>query len=86
LRQAYDSLNTLPPDLFSQPREAIYAALGNDAGQWVLHADALLRAGDMLYRSIGEPPPRTAGEEAVWDWFSVHNIGRMLRGMHLSAC
>jgi hypothetical protein len=83
LRQAHDSLNTLTSDLFSQPLEAIYAAAGNDAEQWVLHAYALLRAGDMLYSTIGEPPPGTAGPEAVWDWFGVHNIGRMLRGMAL---
>lgn len=83
MRQAHDSLNSLPPDLFSQPDEVIYAAVGNDAGQWVLHARALLVAGEILYSSIGEPPPKTAGEEAVWDWFSVHDIGRMLRGMAL---
>lgn len=68
-------------DLFDQSREKIHEALGNDPEQWLLRADDLHRASEILYKNIGEPPCQGLWE--AWNWFSVHNIGRMLRGMAL---
>lgn len=70
-------------DLFDQPLEKIHEALGNDPGQWLLSATALNRAAEILYTNIGEPQVPTASAETAWQWFSMHNIGRMLRGMAL---
>lgn len=70
-------------DLFDQSSNEIHESLGNDMEQWLLRADALHRAGELLYGRIGEPPDLRADVEEVWDWFSVHDIGRMLRGMAL---
>jgi hypothetical protein len=73
----------MPSDLFDQPPEKVHEGLGNDIEQWLLRADALHRAGEILYCNIGEPPTANPDIEEAWDWFSVHDIGRMLRGMAL---
>jgi hypothetical protein len=70
-------------DLFDQSPQEIHEALGNDTEQWLLKADALHRSGEFLYERIGEPPTHDADLEDVCNWFSVHNVGRMLRGMAL---
>lgn len=70
-------------DLFDQPIEEIHEALGNDSGQWALRADALHQSAEAIYSSIGEPPIGGADIEEVWHWFSIHDVGRMLRGMAL---
>jgi len=70
-------------DLFDQPIEEIYEALGNDPSQWALRADALYQSAEAVYSSIGEPPNGGADIEEVWHWFCIHDVGRMLRGMAL---
>ncbi len=72
-----------PLDLFDQSPEEIHVALGNDIEQWLLRADALHTSGEFLYERIGEPPTNGADIEEVWKWFSIHDVGRMLRGMAL---
>jgi hypothetical protein len=54
----------------------LHEALGNDPDPWFIRAVDLLRAAEILYDNIGQPP-------APSEWFSLHNIGRMLRGMGL---
>ena len=70
-------------DLVDQFAEEIHEALGNDIEQWLLRAESLHSAGQLLYERIGEPPTPGADVEKVWTWFGVHDIGRMLRGMAL---
>ncbi|MDO9600565.1 MAG: hypothetical protein Q7J47_22830 [Azoarcus sp.] len=70
-----------PLDLFDQSPEEIHEALGNDTEQWLLRADALHRSGEFLYERIQEPPTNGADVLEVWSWFSIHDVGRMLRGM-----
>jgi hypothetical protein len=69
-------------DLLDQPPEKIHEAFGNDLEQWLLRAEAL-HPGEILYGNIGEPPTAAGDIDEVWSWFSVHDIGRMLRGMAL---
>lgn len=70
-------------DLFDQTPEEYHEALGNDIEQWLLRAEDLHRSGELLYERIGSPPVHSANINDVWEWFSIHDIGRMLRGMAL---
>jgi hypothetical protein len=70
-------------DLFNQPAETIHEALGNDPEQWKLKAESLCQAASLLYQSIGEPPQDPKDPKLILEWFNLHDIGRMLRGMAL---
>lgn len=83
VNKSHNSPKTVAADLFDQPFEVIHATMGNDPNQWLLHADALLVAAEIVYTKIGKPPASTHGIEAAWGWFSVHDVARMLRGMAL---
>ncbi len=68
-------------DIFSLPPQKCFDAIGNDASSWLTTSDSLLASAEILYKHIGEPPKPPNTPEDVWEWFRVHDVARMLRGM-----
>jgi hypothetical protein len=63
-----------------QPQE-YFDSRGNDESMWHMTAYYLLKAADILYREIGNPPKYNKNVKLICDWMYVHGIARMLRGM-----